>query len=1073
MNASWRRRLAALLAVVMLISLVPTVALAAERMEEAPTQEQTAAEPFSLLPLEEKWITVDMGDINPLILQSVKVSDLLASEIQDSDHPDRPLKGTEKVAWVCGGGGAYEVVDITSTIDLFPYFWYTNSQTFSIVVGSGKQLDHNNVRYIVNVLAHFPDNWIVPTVYRQGEDGSRSPVNIKDFYMWDNKELEINVLEKTLNQDEAIYLGLSFDEKCPLDGHEIIVKRNNGNEEVEDVTNAIWNPDLTQKDAGYATHLYSTENFTITLSKNGEEIASYDLSVTPYQAAGSSVSYGYLHDGDNNNIVDHMYNYFDASMQEWIYTYTLYSEYPANNAYSQSMYFFLDGERVTPSNSEFSRLLAVKGYYKTLTEAKNAVMAGKAVDIKEELFGDGYKTNYSSPVFFSIFYDEESFHFGFQAVTGPNSKDYFNGNNSTLFRLTGTAEYTVDADTRLDSYIIPLDHDSYYFFGYETALVLKENLDLSRLKPYFGLGDGVKVYAGTPAVEQKSGESIVDFSNGPVQYTTVSENAQAQNNYYVTIVGKSSNGASLFINGANGPKEKDGTIRRELFLDGFYGRVHDIFLANIGSEALSGLKVELSDAKNVKLDEYWTVGGEGNDTLAPFTKTYSYSAYAELDNVAKIRLVPDGEGEISGKLSITYGVGQDTMVFTLTGQAGDPKITTAEIPVGVKYVPYGTVIQNSNTYDWNKVSYTLQSGKLPKGVELMPNGELYGVPQETGKFSFRVCMKNSSSYFTNSYATFTLEVQDNTSENVAAQTDTGYEVSGLPDKMTSYTDQTFKSEGAMGEFVALWLDGKKLTEGVDYEKSEGSTVITANSKLFRDAGRGDHTMAFEFRVNGDVTKDLKKGAKNYTAPGSSSSGSSNRRPSNRGETSATTVPAKEFIDVPKDAWFYDEVQWAVKNNTMIGTSENTFAPNTPISQAMVTTVMARMAGVDLSKYADVTGTNLLADQWYTNASVWAWQGGIVGEGSFSALEPITRGELAVMLMRYLNYRAVACPKPATPAEFADAVAMTTEESDAFQALYAAGILKGVGDNYMAPDRSTSRVELAIIAHRLTDYFAKH
>ena len=50
------------------------------------------------------------------------------------------------------------------------------------------------------------------------------------------------------------------------------------------------------------------------------------------------------------------------------------------------------------------------------------------------------------------------------------------------------------------------------------------------------------------------------------------------------------------------------------------------------------------------------------------------------------------------------------------------------------------MIQNSNKYSENMVSYSLTKGELPGGMELRPNGEIYGVPTETGEFEFTVRM---------------------------------------------------------------------------------------------------------------------------------------------------------------------------------------------------------------------------------------------------------------------------------------------------------------------------------------------
>ena len=42
------------------------------------------------------------------------------------------------------------------------------------------------------------------------------------------------------------------------------------------------------------------------------------------------------------------------------------------------------------------------------------------------------------------------------------------------------------------------------------------------------------------------------------------------------------------------------------------------------------------------------------------------------------------------------------------------------------------------------MEYQLVYGELPEGMELKANGEIYGVPQETGEYTFMVRMKNGS-----------------------------------------------------------------------------------------------------------------------------------------------------------------------------------------------------------------------------------------------------------------------------------------------------------------------------------------
>lgn len=51
-----------------------------------------------------------------------------------------------------------------------------------------------------------------------------------------------------------------------------------------------------------------------------------------------------------------------------------------------------------------------------------------------------------------------------------------------------------------------------------------------------------------------------------------------------------------------------------------------------------------------------------------------------------------------------------------------------------------------------------------------------------------------------------------------------------------------------------------------------------------------------------------------------------------------------FTDVPKNAYYYDAVEWAAFNGITNGTSESTFSPDRPITRAEAVTMLWRMAG---------------------------------------------------------------------------------------------------------------------------------
>ena len=354
--------------------------------------------------------------------------------------------------------------------------------------------------------------------------------------------------------------------------------------------------------------------------------------------------------------------------------------------------------------------------------------------------------------------------------------------------------------------------------------------------------------------------------------------------YINNLIGLSADGSETKID--------NGVIysTREIYLDGRYDYKHDILIMNQGTEPINNLGIEIV-SDEVELDNYWTLSGKYE--LKGFNTEISNKNVEKMPNLAKIRIKAkenkDDGRDISGTLKIKSG-DSDLIVLKLTGRAGDPSITTTEIPPAVKYVPYGTMIQNSNKYDWNNVRYYAMD-RLPDGMDIKPNGEIYGVPTEAGEFTFTIRMTNSSSDFASSKKTFTMVVTENTNENVDKATDHGYELTKrVPDIMQdSINDQTMISEGLYEEFVDLFLDGERLERDIDYNAESGSTRITIKAQtLTRFNTPGTHTLGAEFRTKD--TNVLKRAAQNYivkTKNGSSngSGGNNTNTGNNRGNHS--------------------------------------------------------------------------------------------------------------------------------------------------------------------------------------------
>lgn len=904
------------------------------------------------------------------------------------------------------------------------------------------------------------------------------------------------------------------------------------NGSTEDITDAVWGADKE----GYRADYTKNAEFTFLLKQGEVPDADWgDEFVLPFRVFVSVPSvFIYPESSIYADITNYEgeleremvgYSSFDDQIDDYSnrtysYTYMVYNGYKDAGPYYVSLYGSAMGESISSGNLDQYIQKAVVGRCETAAE----VNAADKADIKAQLFSyagssGGYHGYFRDKVTFTVLDTYDKLHYvTVWAVVEPELAERPTPlSDDTYFRVQGAKKAEEDGSkSNYKSYFMKYTDDSYYYNGYQTVFLLNQDdtpVTDATIYPTFWTGSTVNVYASLDTASGRKVESgtspaeNIEFGK-PIHYSAGSESGTHLKNYWVTFVTKKEGGPALFVNGATNSehldKDDNNLPVREVFLNANYGYHHDIFFANIGDAVMEDLEVEL-DAENVALDDYWRI--KETKTLASFTTVNDWTtSYGELSNVSKIRLVPkvnaDGTiatGEISGKLTFRYK-GGDPVVIKLTGTAAKPRITTESVLDGVKFVHYSSVIQTDNMYNADGVTFKISSGSLPSGITLKPNGELYGVPtvyNDTQGYTFTVqALYNGAVSDTK---TFTMKIANNTNVNVWDATDTTYEITtaipnedGTPpatgidensgnaysvaeigDNKFSNPTQLFESQGEYSYFVEVRLDGKLLVEGKDYTKERGSTRLTLQTNTLKGAGNGTHTLSTEFR-EGDT---MKKASQNYTNKSSSGGGGGGgfyvppAKPTDPTEPEPIKLP---FEDVPKDSWFYEDVYWVYDKGYMIGISDTLFAPKSAVTQADVLTVLARMAKVDLSKYSNANAyPNITAGQWYTAPAVWATREKLLPDGvEFSVLAPLSRGDMAIMLVKYLNYIKVNTKMPNKLAEFADADLMTQAQNDAFQVLYSKGIFKGVGDLRMDPVGSTSRCEFAALVNRLNGLASK-
>lgn len=867
------------------------------------TDEQSA--PVSLLPLEEKALTVDLRDYTPVELTKVAI---------DKVFTNQEVTAQDYMMWKYSFGSSstsdtYNISTIKDAcMDLSVYTYWGNTANWEIIVGEKDQLAADNIRYLVKVQCTPSSEWLNPVICR--DDGTREEAHISHYEYYDPSSTGARRLQVDFSGASSgkYFASFQLNENVFLDRNDRIIRVFDGNyKETElknDITDKIWNVNMSNAGSGYEIPSAVGENYGF--SEKWLTFASYNeqgaltgclpVKIRFYRTSYTGISTYSLRQSSSYQSIIYDQEFSRSEDQVAELTYYLYKEYPANGSYIQEMSYKKDGI------SDLSGLSAYVGKYDSPEEARNA----GAQNIEADLFGAGYAADYSGGVVFSIFKESQGqiqkYYYRIQTVTSEHSQNDSSLSSDTQVWFHGIKNA---AGEEVPAYVTELYADSYgdnnYYMILAESQVNGKEVDLSKLALTFSKRDEVTLYAGEAAngTPEESGVSLHDFSQGIVQFAAASEDGAYSQNYFIQVVKAIPDQAKLLINSlkdeASKTVEKDGVVytTREVMLDSYHFNRHDIVAANVGTVSMSALSVQLQ-SDYLQLDEYWTLNGRHD--LAGFTVTKTDADYGELPNLAKVRLtakenVEPGEYEF-GTLTFQAG-GQTQMVVTLTGVIGNPCITTKEIPNPTKYVPFGMMIMNSNKYDWNKVTYELVSGKLPDGMELMESGELYGVPKEAGEFEITVKMKNSYASFLDDTKTFRFTVLENTDENVDNAEDPGYKltkrISGIYD-LEKEDVYLVISEGIFDEFTDLYIDGIQLMRGTDYEAEPGSTrLVIAKQSLPKS--EGTHTIGVEFRQNKKKSQ-VKRGAQNYYVSKSSSGSGSGSSSGSSGWYGGSTIPSQ-------------------------------------------------------------------------------------------------------------------------------------------------------------------------------------
>ena len=186
-----------------------------------------------------------------------------------------------------------------------------------------------------------------------------------------------------------------------------------------------------------------------------------------------------------------------------------------------------------------------------------------------------------------------------------------------------------------------------------------------------------------------------------------------------------------------------------------------------------------------------------------------------------------------------------------------------------------------------------------------------------------------------------------------------------------------------------------------------------------------------------------------------------RRHSNSSTTPEPTPDdSTSFVDVPANAYFADEVDWAVENDVTNGLSDTMFGPYASCTRAQIVTFLWRAAGSPepktVSSFSDVP-----ASAYYAKAVEWAVENGITNgmtETTFAPDATCTRGQSVTFLYRALGKKAESSTS------FTD-VASDAFYADAINWAVTNNVTNGTSNTTFSPSADCTRAEIVTFLYR--------
>ena len=502
---------------------------------------------------------------------------------------------------------------------------------------------------------------------------------------------------------------------------------------------------------------------------------------------------------------------------------------------------------------------------------------------------------------------------------------------------------------------------------------------------------------------------------------------------------------------------------------------------------------KIAEAKAIKEDEYQQEGIAKLKEVIAKAESVNSNASATQDEVNAV--INELNTAIANLVKI-----EKEKAYTVNAKLSQVDTTTASM-LNVAINEVVKVTEKGST-----ARYELQFKPVTDNGKTIEVYEIYAM--ENGQLQKAETVQNPAGEFNKTFIISRKALQET---NIALDILSDYDKT-KPQKYTLSFDWTTKKDfenkpEKPEQKVKLTLVGENISSNpVAGQIKKGTdvtvTVAPATNKevsLFTVNGvdRKSNLLNNQYKFNIDVDTEIKVEYKEkQTSSGGSSGGggggggggssSSSKKkteiatiPSNKLDKKTETVTIKEeevaksapvinFIDMKNNHWAIDYIRFVVQRGIMVGVDGNRFEPNGKLSRAMLISMLARIS-------KDEVEDTKKSDAWYSKDMDWAIKAGIISKSQNNknkAEEALSRSEMATIIGRYLEYKAIKLEESKKEVRFKDMNNMSEETMKYVNILAKYEIIVGDKTGKFNPNASLTRAETAVVMTKLIKGISK-